>query len=205
MPGGSLMMTIRTVAAAAVFAALSVVATAQTAEEKAAPAAPTPETAPAVTAPETAPAAQQAAPAAETPETAPAEAEAAPPPVDPLFQMIESVPVAITDIRLVGEWSEGDEVGIFRTIVTQDMVLGGASRLFVQWLAPGDTGPRIRHQIEIKELVEERINIVDFTAETDQQGLALYLETVAANGGFSSGFEVFITAPDEYLFQPISN
>ena len=124
---------------------------------------------------------------------------------DPVFDMIARLPVAITDLRLVGEWSEGEEVGIYRTIITQDMVLGGASRLFVQWLVATDKGPRIKHQIEIGELAKERVNIVDFTLEKDEEGLALYLETVAADGGFSTGYEVFIRSPDDYLFQPIGN
>ena len=149
MPGDPLMTAIRTIAVAAAFAVMSFAAMAQTDEENT---------------------------TAATSETESATEEAAAPaPIDPLFQMIESVPVTITDLRLVGEWSEGDEVGIFRTIITQDMVLGGASRLFVQWLVPGETGPQIKHQIEIKELIDERINIVDFTAETDQQLSPLFI------------------------------
>ncbi|MCC2111775.1 MAG: hypothetical protein KDJ16_07065 [Hyphomicrobiales bacterium] len=134
---------------------------------------------------------------------------------DPLGEVVSALPVEITDIRLVGEWTrkmetaDGEpaatETGLYRTIVVTDTANGGASRLFIQWLQNGEVGPTLIGTIEIPELAELNVVIYDFTYEADDEGLAVYLDTYEAATGAESGYELFLRSADDYIFQPISN
>lgn len=134
---------------------------------------------------------------------------------DSLGDVVSALPVEITDIRLVGEWTrkmeaaEGEpaatETGLYRTIIVTDTANGGASRLFIQWLQNGEVGPSLIGTIEIPELAELNVVIYDFTYEADDDGLALYLDTYEVGNGTESGYELFVRKADDYIFQPISN
>lgn len=134
---------------------------------------------------------------------------------DQISDVVAALPVEITDIRLVGEWTrkmeapEGEpaatETGLYRTIVVTDTANGGASRLFIQWLQNGEVGPILIGSIEIPELAELNVVIYDFTYEADDEGLALYLDTYEVGNGTESGYELFLRSAEDYIFQPISN
>ncbi len=49
--------------------------------------------------------------------------------------------------------------------------------------------------------------MVDFTAESDQDGLAVYIQTLNPNsdGTHDESYELFVASPTEYRFGPASN
>jgi hypothetical protein len=118
---------------------------------------------------------------------------------DALADAVATVPGEVEEIRFAGSWTEGDESGIYRIVLTRS---GSpiAARLFVQWIAVGNEGPRVAHSIEIAELGALNIDVLDFSGETDADGLAVHIESVDGDA-----YELFVTKPDEYRFGRASN
>ena len=76
----------------------------------------------------------------------------------------------------------------------------------MQWIAYQDNGDAsVENTIEIKELADLKVDIVDYTSESDQEGLSVYIETIDPSGNTDSNYELHITSPTEYRFGPTSN
>ena len=76
----------------------------------------------------------------------------------------------------------------------------------MQWIEYPDGGEaKVQNTIEIKELADLKVDIVDYTSESDEEGLSVYIETIDPSGNADSNYELRITAPDDYRFGPTSN
>jgi hypothetical protein len=118
---------------------------------------------------------------------------------DALSDGVAAMPGEVEDIRFAGSWTEGDEGGVYRIVLTRS---GSpiAARLFVQWIAVGNDGPQVAHTVEIEEFGALQIDVLDFSGETDADGLAVHIESVDGDA-----YELFVTGPDDYRFGRASN
>ncbi len=124
---------------------------------------------------------------------------------DDLHDRIAALPGAVEDVRIVGNWMRGDAAGSYRVVVARTGAETLTARLFVQWLVYGPGDPTIQATTEIAELAALHVDIADFTAESDADGLAMFVETMAPGGLSDQLYEIYITAPDDYRFGPASN
>ena len=96
--------------------------------------------------------------------------------------------------------------GVYRVIVSRS---GGdviTARLFIQWVAYDDTGgATVTDTVEIKEFADLKVDIVDFTSESDANGLSVYLQTLDPNGSADQNYELIVTSPTQHKFGPASN
>jgi hypothetical protein len=49
------------------------------------------------------------------------------------------------------------------------------------------------------------VDVVDYTSESDADGLAVYLQTLNPNDDTDLTYELFVFSPTEYLFDQASN
>ncbi len=131
---------------------------------------------------------------------------AAPAFADELLDGIGKMPGSVEDVRIGGTWEKDGKNGAYRVVITRtggDTVI---ARLFVQWIAYQDNGDAtVDNTIEIKELADLKVDIVDYTSESDQDGLSVYIETIDPSGNSDANYELHITSPTEYRFGPTSN
>jgi hypothetical protein len=118
---------------------------------------------------------------------------------DALADGVAAIPGEVEDIRFAGSWSEGDEGGIYRILLTRS---GSpiTARLFVQWIAVGGDGPKVARSVEIEEFGALKIDLLDFAAESDVDGLAVHIESVDGDA-----YELFVTGPEDHRFGRASN
>lgn len=118
---------------------------------------------------------------------------------DALSDGVAAIPGEVEEIRFAGSWSEGDDGGLYRIVLTRS---GSpiAARLFVQWIAVGNSGPQAVHTVEIEEFGALKTDVLDFSAESDADGLAVHIESVDGDA-----YELFVTGPDDYRFGRASN
>jgi hypothetical protein len=118
---------------------------------------------------------------------------------DAVSDGVAAIPGEVEDIQFAGSWTEGDEGGVYRLVLTRS---GSpiAARLFVQWVAIGNDGPRVAHSVEIEEFGALKIDVLDFSGETDGDGLAVHIEAVSGDA-----YELFVSGPDDYRFGRASN
>jgi hypothetical protein len=76
------------------------------------------------------------------------------------------------------------------------------ARLFVQWIAHHDGDLSVDNTIEIKELGALKVDVVDYTFDSDQTGLSVQLETIDPNGNADQTYELHVASPTEYKFGP---
>lgn len=125
---------------------------------------------------------------------------------DALDDAVAAIPGEIEEVRLVGSWTMDDRQGGYRVVIARAGEDLSASRLFVQWLSVGDDGSvQLDHHQEIAELAELAVELVDYHAESDSEGLSLFLDTFDAANDSSQTYELFIFGPDDYQFGPASN
>ena len=125
---------------------------------------------------------------------------------DPLVDGIGKVPGAVEDVRIGGTWEKEGKSGAYRVLITRSGGDTVTARLFVQWIAYHDDGEAsVDNTIEIKELAALKVDVVDYTSESDQEGLSVYLETIDPNGNADQNYELHVTSPTEYKFGPASN
>jgi hypothetical protein len=125
---------------------------------------------------------------------------------DPLLDGIGKIPGAVEDVRIGGTWEKDGKNGAYRVLITRSGGDTVTARLFVQWLAYHDDGEAtVDGTIEIKELAALKVDVVDYTSESDQEGLSVYLETIDPNGNADQNYELHVTSPTEYKFGPASN
>lgn len=125
---------------------------------------------------------------------------------DPLLDGISKIPGAVEDVRIGGTWEKDGKNGEYRVVITRSGGDTVTARLFVQWIAyHDDGGTSVDATIEIKELAALKVDVVDYTSESDQEGLSVYLETIDPNGNADQNYELHVTSPTEYKFGPASN
>jgi hypothetical protein len=125
---------------------------------------------------------------------------------DDLTDGIAKLPGAVEEVRIAGTWDSGGNSGAYRVVIARSGGDQVTARLFVQWIAyEDDGGATVKNTIEIKELADLKLDIVDFTSESDQDGLSVYIQTLNPNGSTDQNYELFVTSPTEYRFGPASN
>lgn len=123
---------------------------------------------------------------------------------DALADAVAALPPAVEDVRVGGLWSDGDQSGTYRVIVTRTGNHAVAARLFIQWIVDDGESGKLDRSIEITELGELEIDITNVSAEPGDDGLALFIDTLSASGE-EQLYELFVRSPEEYRFGPASN
>jgi hypothetical protein len=125
---------------------------------------------------------------------------------DAILDGLKTLPGNVEDVRVGGTWDESGKNGIYRVIISRSGGDAVTARLFVQWVSYDDTGgAKVENTIEIKEFAELKVDIVDFTSESDGDGLSVFLQTLNPNGESDQNYELFVTSPTQYRFGPASN
>src|SRR4249919_3466250 len=116
-----------------------------------------------------------------------------------LIDGIGKIPGAVEDVRIGGTWEKDGKSGAYRVVITRSGGDTVTARLFVQWIAYHDDGEAsVDNTIEITELAALKVDVVDYTSESDQEGLSVYLETIDPNGNADQNYELHVTSPTEY-------
>ncbi|HVY18938.1 MAG TPA: hypothetical protein VHA70_02525 [Bauldia sp.] len=125
---------------------------------------------------------------------------------DALLDGLKTLPGNVEDVRVGGTWDEGGKNGIYRIIVSRSGGDTVTARLFVQWVSYDDTGgATVEDTVEIKEMADLKVDIVDFTSESDADGLSVFIQTLNPNGDSDLNYELFVTSPTQHRFGPASN
>jgi hypothetical protein len=133
-------------------------------------------------------------------------AAAGPAMADALLDGIGKIPGGVEDIRIGGTWEKEGKSGAYRILIARSGGDTVTARLFVQWIAYHDDGEAsVDSTIEIKELADLKTDIVDYTSESDQEGLSVYIETIDPAGNADKNYELHVLSPTEYRFGPASN
>jgi hypothetical protein len=127
--------------------------------------------------------------------------------VDALLDGLKALPGSVEEVRVGGTWERDGRSGVYRVIVSRS---GGdeiTARLFIQWVAYGDMGDAaVADTIEIPEFAALNLDIVDFTTESDNRGLEVFIQTLDPNGsGSDLNYELIVNSPTQYRFRPASN
>jgi hypothetical protein len=125
---------------------------------------------------------------------------------DPLLDGLKTLPGNVEDVRVGGTWDRDGKTGIYRVIVSRS---GGdvvTARLFIQWVAYNDTGgATVQDTVEIQELADLKVDIVDFTSESDANALSVFIQTLDPNGTDDQNYQLTVTSPSQHRFGPASN
>mgnify|MGYP000938458860 CR=1 FL=1 len=125
---------------------------------------------------------------------------------DALFDGIAALPGNVEDVRVGGTWEKDGHSGVYRILVARK---GGdviTARMFVQWVAYQDDGDSVvQSTLEVRELGDLAVDVVDFTSESDADGLSVFIQTLDPNGSADENYELFVHGPDDYRFGPASN
>jgi len=125
---------------------------------------------------------------------------------DPVTDGISAMPAGIEDVRIGGTWEKEGKTGAYRIVISRSGGDTVVARLFVQWISYATGGDAtVDTTMEIKEIAEKKIDIVDYTSESDQDGLSVYIETIDPSGNGDQNYELHITSPTDYKFGPTSN
>jgi hypothetical protein len=125
---------------------------------------------------------------------------------DAILDGLKTLPGNVEDVRVGGTWDEDDKNGIYRVIISRSGGDTVTARLFVQWVSYDDTGgAKVENTIEIKELAALNVDIVDFTSESDGDGLSVFVQTLNPNGESDQNYELFVSSPTQHRFGPASN
>jgi hypothetical protein len=125
---------------------------------------------------------------------------------DSLLDGLKALPGNVEDARIGGSWDRDGKSGVYRILVTRsggDLV---TARLFVQWIAYDDNGGSVvQDTVEIQELAVLTVDIVDFTSESDGDGLTVTIQTLDPNGSADKTYVLKVTSPTHHTFVPASN
>ncbi len=125
---------------------------------------------------------------------------------DPVAEGVAAIPGAVDEVRIGGTWADGAKSGVYRIVVTRGGGNEVTARLFVQWVAYSDDGgAKVQHSIEIKEFAALKVDIDDFTSESDKDGLSVFIRTTDPNGSNDLSYELFVFSPTDYRFGPATN
>ncbi|NDW03360.1 hypothetical protein [Jiella pacifica] len=152
-----------------------------------------------------------AAPQAGGAAAAPAEAGAQPAAEPSEFAAaVEKLSPLVQDVQVVGPWSEGDEHGVWRTVMVQPAGDDAKAHFFIQQLdASGHDGLAVRSTTEIPEIAKMDGQIVGYRAddpnEAEPNSLSLFFEVVPSDGEISETYELHFMPGQPYMFGPASN
>ncbi|TFF20758.1 hypothetical protein E3C22_00830 [Jiella endophytica] len=123
---------------------------------------------------------------------------------------VEALSPLIQDVQVVGPWSDGDEHGVWRTVMVQPAGDNAGAHFFIQQLdASGHNGLSLRSTTEIPEIAKIDGQVVGYRAddpsETEPNSLGLFFEVVPSDGEISETYELHFTPGQPYLFGPASN
>ncbi|MCR4282075.1 MAG: hypothetical protein NUV72_03485 [Bauldia sp.] len=125
---------------------------------------------------------------------------------DPVLDGIATLPGSVEDVRIGGTWERDGTIGAYRIVVARTGGENVTARMFVQWVVyRDDGGAAVENTIEITELGDLKVDIVDFTSESDQDGLSVYIQTLDPNGNADENYELFVFSPTKHRFGPASN
>lgn len=125
---------------------------------------------------------------------------------DAIADAVRQLDPTVQDVRIAGTWEKEGRKGVYRIVVARSGVPQPAARLFVQWIATGVDGSLgIDHAIEIGEMAALKLDIADFVAETDPDGLSIFVEVVDPSQDTDQSYELFIEDDGTYRFGPASN
>jgi hypothetical protein len=125
---------------------------------------------------------------------------------DEFNDTVAAIPGEIEEVRLVGSWEMDGRQGGYRVVVARAGDDLSVSRLFVQWLSVADTGMvQLDHHQEIVDIADLGVEVVDYRAESDPEGLSLFIDTQKPDSDSSQTYELFFFGPDDYQFGPASN
>jgi hypothetical protein len=125
---------------------------------------------------------------------------------DPVADGVAAIPGVVEDIRIGGTWAARSQSGIYRIVVARTGGDQVTARLFVQWVAyDDDGGAKVQNSIEINEFAELAVDIDDFTSESDDEGLTVFIRTIDPNGNNDQAYELFVFSPSKYRFGPATN
>jgi hypothetical protein len=125
---------------------------------------------------------------------------------DPVADGVAAIPGVVEDVRIGGTWAARAQSGVYRIVVARTGGDQVTARLFVQWLAyDDDGGTKVQNSIEIKEFSALAVDIDDFTSESDDEGLTVFIRTIDPNGNNDQAYELFVFTPTKYRFGPATN
>ncbi|MEJ0012600.1 MAG: hypothetical protein WDM94_08230 [Bauldia sp.] len=125
---------------------------------------------------------------------------------DAILDGLKTLPGNVEDVRVGGTWDADGKNGIYRVIVSRSGGDEVTARLFIQWVAYDDAGgATVKDTVEIKEMADLKADIVDFTSESDADGLVVLIQTLDANGNANQNYKLFVTSPTQHKFGPASN
>lgn len=124
---------------------------------------------------------------------------------DTLPDAIATIPGSVEDVRIVGTWEADDGLGSYRVVVARDHTSSMSARLFVQWISYSQSAARIDQSVEIAEVADLGLDVIDYNAESDPDGLSLYLEMLDHSDGLDETYELHLFSPTDYIFGPATN
>ena len=125
---------------------------------------------------------------------------------DALLDGLKTLPGNVDDVRVGGTWDRDGKSGIYRVIVARSGGDAITARLFIQWVAYEDDGSlTVQDTVEIQELADLKVDIVDFTSESDNDGLSVFLQTLDPDGSADGNYELIVSSPTQHKFGPASN
>jgi hypothetical protein len=125
---------------------------------------------------------------------------------DETFDGIAMLPGSVEDVRIGGTWERDGKIGTYRILVARTGGDAVTARMFVQWVAyEDDGGATVTDTIEITELADLHVDVVDFTSESDADGLSVYIQTLDPNGTADEDYELFVFSPTQHRFGPATN
>ncbi len=125
---------------------------------------------------------------------------------DPVLDGIATLPGSVEDVRIGGTWDRDGTIGAYRIVIARTGGENVTARMFVQWVVyQDDGGASVENTVEITEIADLKVDIVDFTSESDQDGLSVYIQTLDPNGNADENYELFVLSPTSHRFGPASN
>ena len=126
---------------------------------------------------------------------------------DEVADQVAAIPGGVEDVSIGGTWQSGDRSGAYRLVVARSGGEKITARLFVQWIAYGDTGEAtVDNSIEITEL--------DGSQRRHRQSSPRKRTTTAFRSSSTRStrqaiparsYELHVFSPTDYMFGPASN
>jgi hypothetical protein len=125
---------------------------------------------------------------------------------DAISDSVGSLEASVQDVRITGTWQIEGRKGVYRILIARPSVAKPTARLFVQWIATGADGSQtIDRTIEVTELPALKLDIADYVAETDTDGLSVFVETTNPANDSDQSYELILDNDGTYRFGPASN
>ena len=77
--------------------------------------------------------------------------------------------------------------------------------VFLQVAYDDNGGAKLDQTVEIKEFADLKLDIVDYTSDSDSDGLSLFLETLNPNNDADESYELHVISPTDYRLSPATN